>query len=580
MLKEIITFVDKYNDNGNQLKKDWKEKKLKFVIIKTKDKNDSPSYDGVEILDDDIEIKRWIDKNKHYEEIIKNINRYILPSGINKALGSTGGLATYSFFVFKLSEKNICDLEKKIDKTKFQKDEHKELLQHVHKILKDAIPDLTKKQDGNFSYLNSFALIRTDGKRFAKWKEITDEFIEERTSEGNKSLSTDGKCFVCNKEGKVSTPSFLTSYAEKKIFLKHNTRYSKDGKGVPLRACGDCVQKLNHFQKILRHHKIKIFPLFVKPNELIKEIKWLSSNLEEDENKFDFIFKQLADKENIFNFYLVVLANDYFFFDYVTGYKWTVGEYTKYFSDDRQTFPVTRYDLELELARALTDKYRINYFDKIKGVDNQQATLIYALRQKVFDFVYRNQNTLTTADIQGIILHKIEKSIRNNSKPARETFNLFFNRHLLLGNNSQTGSILDDKVVIDAYLGKVTQTKEDIISDNVKKVEVGSDEEWAYFAGQLAYYLISLSKSKSKNYGLLEPFINKSTVIMVNRTILDIFQQYKHEIGINSKRFKKIATCVLSYKSNNPFIELKIPFYVGALDDNIMYQTKKEGVNK
>ena len=98
MLKEIIEFVDKYDENQpeQQFEKDYVGKK--FIIIKTKEKDDHLEYDGFEILDDDFKIKEWIDKNKHYEKIIKKFNDYVLPSSINKALGSVKGLATFSFF--------------------------------------------------------------------------------------------------------------------------------------------------------------------------------------------------------------------------------------------------------------------------------------------------------------------------------------------------------------------------------------------------------------------------------------------------------------------------------------------------
>ncbi len=571
MLKELIGFVDKYNKNPPAILKDYTGKK--FIIIKTKEKEDSLEYDGIEILDDDSKIATWLDKNKHYDKVIKNFDYQVLPDIPNKALGSKRGLLTYSFFAFKLSEKNLSNFVGKVSNTKFPKDIHKELIDNIHKILKSASPNLTEKHDDIFTYLNYCILIYAGKKRFDEWYEISSNFIVKRTSYGKADHIIDGECFVCNKNTEVSTPGFLTNYDAKKIFLRHITRHSKDGKGIPLRACSGCVQKLNQFEKILKDHNIKIFPLFITPDELDEEIKLLGPSLDKDENKFNFIFEQLKSNKMMFDFYLVVkIQKDYFFFDYIAGYKWEIGKFTDFFDGKRPTYPVTRNIIESRLAKILTDKSWIQYFGEIKGgSDNQQITLTYSLRQKMFDFVYRNQNTITAKDLQRIILFRVEKCIKNNTVLRyRETFNLFFNRHLLLQNEDKTSCILD--YVIDA--------KENIMTNKIENFEITSHEAWAYFAGQIAYYLVSLSKSKDKTYGLLEPFTNKSTVHLVKKTIEHLLEQYRHEISLNNKRFKKIASSVLSYEPDSSFIELKIPFYVGAFDENIIYFKKKDDDGK
>ncbi len=563
MLKEIIVFIDTYDKNKPEQKfeKDYAGKKI--IIVKTKEKNNFLEYDELEILDDDSKIKEWIDKNKYYEKIIKNFDGYILPSMLQKALGSMSGLATYSFFAFKLSDKNLNCFLKKISQTKFSKNEHETLIKNIHKILKDAADDLKEKNDNTFKYLNFYVLIHTGEERFVQWEKIASDSINKKTAQGKASLVIDGECFVCNKNTTISNPNFLTNYDEKKIFLKHVTKFSKNGKGIPLRACRDCVLKLDKFDKILKHYKIKIFPLFIVPDELNAEIKLLGSNLEKDENKFDFIFKQLKQDKKIFDFYLVVITHDdYYFFDYVTGYKWEIGEYVDFFDEDRQSYSVTRIQIESEISKALTDKPHIQYFGKIiSAKDQQQTTLTYSLRQKVFDFVYRNQRTLTDRDLQNIILFRVEKSIRNNTTfYYRETFNLFFNRHLLLQNKDKTNCVLDH----------IKDAKEKITSNEIEKFEIASHEAWAYFTGQIAYYLVSLSKSKDKTYGLLEPFTNKSTTQLVKKTIEQLIEQYRHEINLSNMRFRKIASCVLSYETDSSFIPLKIPFYVGAFDENII----------
>jgi len=558
MLKEVIRFVDVYDKDGTTInKKNDSEKK--FVIIKT-NKN-SISYNGIEILSDGGSIKKWIDENEYYKDVLNDIEKYIPnPKDNNKAIGSASGLLTYCFFAFKLSEKNLKNLEKKIPKTKFGNDEryrdYESDVADVHTVLRDAIKDLTKISNDKYDFLGYYALVATDKKRLERWIKITHDFIKERTSGGNKSLSIEGRCYVCNKQGIMTNPSFCTKYDASKIFLKHITKYSKDKKGLPLRACGICVPKLNRFESILEDNKIKIFPLFIIPNELREQVKLTKDNLEEKENRFNHIFNQLIkrEKKKLFDFYLVVDSHDgYFFLDYITNYQWNIGEWKDFYDKDKN-HEITRQGLELKLAYIINEKGFIQYFGNIKGADNQQKAIIYSFRQKIFDYVYRNQNNLTFTDLQNIILFRIEKTIINGYKPNTEIFNLFFNRGLLLSEKPKSNLL------------------ESVRNASLEDFTINNNEEWAYFAGQTAYYLVSLSESSNKTVALLEPFINKSTTPLVKETIRQLVDQYKHKIRLNDKRFKRLINNVLDYNVNESFIKLKIPFYIGAFDDSLMYK--------
>ncbi len=570
MLKEITMFVDKFNSQKQSGSKGrYGNGKLvdKLIIINTKKKNDLLVYDRIQVLDDEDRVKDWKKSNIHYGKIIQNVMYYVLPSAINKALGSTGGLLTYTFFLFKLSDKNLAKLSSKIDKTKFR-DSHDELIKTIHAILHAAESALVKKIDNKYQYLDFYVLIRVDKDTFEDWHKIACDYIEKKRSIGNTSSTVKGICFVCNKEEvDVSASPFLTNYDEKKIFLKHKTLHEKNG--IPAYICPDCGKKSSEFEKILKDYDLKIFPLFVDPEDQYDEIEFLSDGLE-GKNKFSPILGKLVKRreKNLFDFYLVVKSKDYFFFDYITGYEWNVGIFTDYFNQDGNLSPASRSKLESLMASVLTGKEQIPYFDKLQNMDNQEATLVYSLRQKIFDFVYRNKNTLTYKDLQTLVLFRIEKSIKNGTKPKLETFNLFFNRSLLLKD--------DDP---DDFLEKMRKIKDEFISEKEQPFDIRSDEEWAYFAGQVAFYLVSLSKTKDKTFGLLEPFTNKSTTDLVKKTIEQLFEQYRYDISLGNRRFKKIVTSVFSYSPCLSFVDLKIPFYTGACDDdNVIYRKEKGSV--
>ena len=125
-------------------------------------------------------------------------------------------------------------------------------------------------------------------------------------------------------------------------------------------------------------------------------------------------------------------------------------------------------------------------------------------------------------------------------------------------------------------LNKIKSIKNTLSSGDFDKFEIKDDEEWAYWAGQIAYFLVSRSKSKDKTFGLLEPFTNKSTTMLIKITLRELFEKYKHDISLANQKFKVIISKVLAYDITKSFMDLKIQFYVGTFDDNIIYLKKEE----
>lgn len=108
-----------------------------------------------------------------------------------------------------------------------------------------------------------------------------------------------------------------------------------------------------------------------------------------------------------------------------------------------------------------------------------------------------------------------------------------------------------------------------------EEFEIKDDKEWAYWTGQASYYLISKSKSKELRYDLLEPFINKTSVKLVKQTIYQLIEKYKHELIINNKMMNKLFSKILDTDVNSSFTNLKIYFYIGVFDDNVLLSKKQ-----
>lgn len=100
---------------------------------------------------------------------------------------------------------------------------------------------------------------------------------------------------------------------------------------------------------------------------------------------------------------------------------------------------------------------------------------------------------------------------------------------------------------------------------------LNDDYIYAYAAGQVIYYLLSQSKTGNKTHSLFEPFMNKSNVESFNEQMLRVFNQYKHEIAFNSRKFNKLFSEVLGYQPKTSFNELRVIILTGYLSENIIY---------
>jgi CRISPR-associated protein Csh1 len=172
-------------------------------------------------------------------------------------------------------------------------------------------------------------------------------------------------------------------------------------------------------------------------------------------------------------------------------------------------------------------------------------------------------------DVTTIILFRIDKDIVNkkiDTNKIRDFLKFYMNNHILEGMKMNEKSII---------LEKIKDMRSILVNPNIedlKKFKIRDKEEWAYWAGQAAYYLVNKSKTSEKTFGLLEPFTNKSTTDLVKFTLKELFEKYKHAINLADLKFKTIFSNTLDYPVKDSFLDLKMLFYIGVFDNNVMFE--------
>jgi len=210
-----------------------------------------------------------------------------------------------------------------------------------------------------------------------------------------------------------------------------------------------------------------------------------------------------------------------------------------------------------------------NYFvSKVDTQNHRLDQLLYSYRQMIFDFVYRakkeslNRGILLDMYIQ--VLERQFKQLLSRDKNIRDrNLNDSFQHYLKL-----------DKQFTGVYMDTIKQIQE--------LQTVRDKESFAYYAGQIAYYLLNQSRSESKTHALVEPFINANSFSALGIRLEELFNCYKHGLAFNYGKFNAVFSALWAFlydHKDEPFTkELKILFYAGYFNSetNIFYQSGKK----
>lgn len=408
------------------------------------------------------------------------------------------------------------------------------------------------------------------------------------------------------------TVGFFTTYNQGKTFLRHQTGYQIGG--VSQRVSTKDAMILYEFMKLLRR---KCFPnplpVVVDQREINKTIVKL---YRENGEKASFrqIVTQLFQKRNIkylSDFYLLNIQNtksgpvinD---FDFVSMFRFYLdipivnviyggsGQDKGYEKNIRNILDLETYLSKLiykthsktkEEYGFLKDNYftpvseykniLTNVIGKTYKVHSQILSIFLKYRKPIYDFIYKSSNSFSVQDFESIISTSILCSISDDSiienkhsnyYIIRNKLNLWFSLYDFFSNNKE--NTMASKI-------KELQTKSNEVS--LGKTDLESPEEFAFAAGQLVSYLIDRSAASNKTYALLEPYLQKSKVSMLQTSLSQSIATYKHDIRVvHEGRFENIAAQVLTFSPDGEMKPLLRYFLAGCFSPCVIYEKKEQ----
>lgn len=215
-----------------------------------------------------------------------------------------------------------------------------------------------------------------------------------------------------------------------------------------------------------------------------------------------------------------------------------------------------------------------NFFTKTEDLNINDATLkrsILLSRDTLFTWFYKGIDNNIWKNLNISSLNLIKGSINKGYLlKAGEQFNLRCSlKNYFEGGISMADVLLEVKNSLREKINKTSKENknhEDVILDN--------DREYYFAVGQLAYYLISLSKSKNKSHSLVNPIINAKTNERIKDEIRRLYTRYNYRIEFGSKRVERLYSMISSYvpkgKINGDLI------IAGFLKNNLIYEKSEE----
>lgn len=489
----------------------------------------------------------------------------------------------------EILEQRNREFEKDLEKLQGLQESLKEIKDKSEKaIVKERIETLKDKMSFDVplmdaSYILFYLDLSLDSYKEAHGKYLSDKLFN--TAEYNIQPDKDGPVFGTN--------NFQNGYNSKMPFLLHRTA-AFDISG---RITADDARSLFELSKVLPRKSLpNPLPIFIYGDEF----KQLVVSLYADGKKaFQEVVNDLYDNhaEDFQNYYLLnwsntqngIVFND---FDYVSRFIYRLGgqdglkvenHFKLYEKKGQQkVYPQIKTIFELEayvLKYLIQNKYHnVDYFSDFKKEDYESREMTFLsfskYRKAVYDYVYKSkQYAIGGKEFDEMIFNGIQDDVKNAKDwDIKEKLNLWYSLYEYF-HKSQ----INNSITMASKLKAYQKFVEDLLQDSNDTTQA-SDEEFAFAAGQVIYYLIQKSKSEDKGLRLVEPYLQKSSCKALQEKIVEDFERYKHELF--SKSFRRVSAFVLSYETDVNIKTLRPQILSGLFAENQLYSNPKNNPEK
>ncbi len=398
------------------------------------------------------------------------------------------------------------------------------------------------------------------------------------------------------KDGKTyGVTDYLNSYGDKKLFLQHRTAPFD----INHRIVNDDLFQLFYFSELIRNKQLpNPLPIFIDKEELNEKAVKIFHSSERERIGYAEIIRTLykTHGQDLGNYYLLnIQGKSVKDFDFVSSFQYTleppimIENLFQVKSELATTSVDNIFDFERKIVQRIFDNqlvkkqgdsWWLRYFDDIdnkpKYIRPAMFRLVLKYRKAFYDYIYKSKREAVSAGIfhdimQTGILDTLKQDEFKDNKHTKdfsikEKLNIWFSLYEFFDNNHEKkgGQSMANRI-------RELQQRMKAISASQEE-HIDSDDEFAFTAGQVIYYLLSQSETSNKTHALLEPFLQKSDAEQFKLAISRVFDQYKHAITFYKGRFEKLMAEVLSYNTDTNLKSLMPMTLAGYFAENVIYE--------
>ena len=392
------------------------------------------------------------------------------------------------------------------------------------------------------------------------------------------------------------TSNFFNGFNLKKPYLMHQTAPFD----ITGRISADEAISLSEFSKYASQ---KLFPnpmpLFIDQNELT--IDTIEIYQREDKRvSHQQIIQELSKKKNqqaLGNYYLLYysmgIIRD---FDFVSKFNYELPGTTdswkvenlfelrqnklmqpdikvgNVFEFEKIIIPVLFNNLLVKFD-SKNESFAYRYFDEVEPKYYRPATysLFLKYRKSAYDFIYKSMHqSIGRAQFKDICLTSILDDVKQGKEyPVKQKLNIFFSLNQYFDPKHENFNGYNMPSKLQEFKERIFQVMEN------EDDHLTNDEEYAFSAGQVIYYLLSKSEAGDKTHALLEPFLQKTNYQQFNNAVVNTIARYKHQLSFEGRRFNKLASEVLGYETTTPLTNLTSFILAGYFSPSLFFKKSK-----
>jgi len=464
--------------------------------------------------------------------------------------------------------------------------DQKNLILQFKTFLVDGLNKLIEENPRNFIEINKFWKKIKENEYFKIYlKNMSPEEYEKVYAPYlNKNIFNKEKYNITSDNETRGAIDYYTTFADNKMFLKHQTGVSIDG--ISYRFTGEEAQLLNLFGKIKQS---KIFPnpvpLFVDKNEFSNTDDIISIFKEDKSLKYSQILKKIfkSNEERVLqNYYLLFFSGltieD---FDFVSKFRYSLKENDSYpeiknlFAlKDKESIKSSRlikniFHFEADIVKTIfnnslvkikEDDFKVSYFGEIKPEYVSGGEPIYQMilkyRKAFYDYIYKSKTQAINSFMWDEIMwnsiigdlrsDKItDKGYHSKEYSIKEKLNIWF---------SLCNYFVNDKKEDDmaSKIPELLEKMKEVANNDNEHFK--TTEEFAFGAGQVIREILNKSEAHERTHALLEPFLQKTKGNQLNLAIARAFETYKHGFkfykGNTRYAFDKIMSETMGFEMN------------------------------